>query len=167
MSAQIGRAVVLFTAACAVTLASERSARADDDDQGGTRGFFASPQGGGGWASVVLDQQFRDIQRLSLPPGRYVANATAALASGSPDFQAVGCFFRVGEVFQGDTVQGLIGGGVNNFVTLPITAGFTLRTTQDLAVACAAERPDLVVSQPSPITAIRVDRLTVQGGFQP
>lgn len=166
MKFNITRALVMFCAVIAI-VGGGKTAWAQDDDQGATRGFFASPQIGG-WASVALDQQFRDIQRLSLPPGRYVANATAQLASGDPNFHGVSCLLRVGDLIVSDAMQGLIGGGVNNFVTLPLTFAFTIRTTQNLAVACATENSGLgIVSQPSPITAIRVDRLTIQNGFQP
>jgi hypothetical protein len=133
-----------------------------------TRGFFADP-GHGSWQSVNIGTNFTVIQRFSaLPPGKYLAHASAVLASSDPLFRYVDCGFTIGRNLQSDLARGVVGGtGVDNFVSLPLTLGFTLTTAQTLAVACRADVADAVVSQPSPITIIKVDRLTVQRGFQP
>jgi hypothetical protein len=133
------------------------------NDQSLTRGFFAFP-GGDGWVTVNLGTEFTDLQRLTLPPGKYIATATAALASNI--LTSVGCRLTIGTL-EGDFVQGVLGRDSNDFLALPLTFGFTIQTPQDLAVACVAGSAGAVVSQPSPITAIPVDRLTIQEGFAP
>ncbi len=75
------------------------------------------------------------------------------------------CIFRVGEFFQGELARGTIGGTDTNFILLPLTFGFTITTTQDLAVACRSEVSGVVGSQGSPITAISVHPLTVKEAF--
>jgi hypothetical protein len=128
---------------------------------GGTRGFFVSFIPGG--AAVNIGEDFTEIQKFSaLPPGSYIANASAVLASNGPDLRLVDCVFTTGGTFQGELARGVVGGGANNFVSLPLTVGFTIETTTDVGVACRADVSPAVVSQPSPMTAIRVDRLTVQ-----
>jgi hypothetical protein len=143
------------------------AARAADDDKGHkgpkgqTRGFFVSGIPGGGAINIGTD--FTEIQKFSsLPPGSYIANASAVLASNGPDLRLVDCGFTVGGTLQGELARGMVGGAPNNFVSLPLTVGFTIETTTDLGVACRSDVSPAVVSQPSPITAIRVDRLTIQ-----
>jgi len=132
-------------------------------------GFFAFP-GGGNWVSIRIGTDFTDIQRFpSLPKGMYVANASAVLASDSPAFNYVDCIFKIGGNIQGDLARGIIGGTISSFITLPLTTGFRIDEDQDLAVACRSEGSGVVWSQPSPITAIRVNKLAVKKGlgFQP
>jgi hypothetical protein len=109
------------------------------------------------FVSVVIGTDFTDIQTLpSLPRGSYLANASAVLASNDPAFHFVDCIFKVGGNIQGETARGIIGGTDTNFISLPLTIGFTIPTTQDLAVACRSEVSGVVASQGSPITALSV-----------
>jgi hypothetical protein len=134
-----------------------------DNDQGPTRGFFAFPSGDG-WVTVnLVAAESTVIQRLTLPPGKYIANAIASLASNN--LTSVRCRLTIGTL-DSDYVTGVVGGELNDFLTLALTFGFTVQAPQDLVLSCTAASAG-VVSQPSPITAIRVDRLTIQGGFAP
>jgi len=104
-----------------------------------------------------IGTDFTVIKTLpSLPPGSYLATAVANLASNDPAFHFVDCMFRVGEFFPGELSRGTIGGHDTNFISLPLTIGFTIPTTQDLAVACRSEVSGVVASQGSPITALSV-----------
>jgi hypothetical protein len=130
----------------------------DDDDKGHkgqTRGFFTPGPGGGTFVGTA----FTEISKLSLPAGEYIANASAVLGSGDPA-HFVDCTFTTGGTNKGELTRGMAG-GTNTFVTLPLTVGFTISTTTDLGVACRSDVAGVVFSQSSPITAIRVDRLTV------
>ena len=120
--------------------------------------WSAAPLGGGG--------DFTAIQRLSLPAGKYIANASAHLVSNDANLHVLSCIFTIDGRSVSKDVRGKIGGTVNNFITLPLTAGFTINTSKELALACRGDFPGIVVSQPSPITAIRVDRLIVTEGFE-
>jgi hypothetical protein len=140
------------------------AAKVKDDNKGHkdqTRGFFVTGIPGGGAINIGTD--FTEIQRLSsLPPGSYIANASAVLASSGPDLRLVDCIFTAGGTFQGELARGMVGGAANNFVSLPLTVGFTIETTTDVAVACRSDVAPAVVSQQSPMTAISVTHLTVQ-----
>jgi hypothetical protein len=142
-------------------------AKAKDDDKGHkgqTRGFYV--EGFLNGASVNIGTDFTEIQKFSsLPPGSYIANASAVLASsGSPEFHFVDCIFTIGGTIKGELARGVVGGtGSGGFVSLPLTIGFTISTTTDLGVACRTTAElGVVGSQGSPITAIRVDRLAIQ-----
>jgi hypothetical protein len=133
----------------------------NDGGRGPARGFFASGIPGG--AAVNMGTDFTEIQKLtSLLPGSYIANASAVLASNGPDLRLVDCSFTTGGTLRGELARGMVGGTANNFVSLPLTIGFTIGTTTDLAVACRSDVSPAVVSQPSPITAISVNHLTIQ-----
>jgi len=157
MNFHVGRAFMLCSAALGVAVGGGGSARADDQDQGGTRGFFTPAAA---FEARLLDGEFREMRRLSLPPGRYIANATAGFASSTPDFFIAECIFFLGEGMQGELSRATLGGSFGNFVTIPLTVGVTLKTPQDLLVACRGD--SAVSTQPTTITAIRVDRLTLQ-----
>jgi hypothetical protein len=141
---------------------SDPSNAADNSrGRGPARGFFASGIPGGGAVNIGTD--FTEIQKLSsLPPGSYIANGSAVLASNGPDLRLVDCSFTTGGTLRGELARGMVGGAANNFVSLPLTIGFTIGTTTDLAVVCRSDVSPAVVSQPSPITAISVNHLTVQ-----
>jgi hypothetical protein len=156
MKSSLGRAVVLSSLFVASALGTGAAA-ADN-------GFYVFPSAAS-WGSVSLDANYKVIQDLALPPGRYIANASAALESGGGTFLLAECVLMLNGAVLGDISRGLIGGSVQNFLTLPLTVGFTTGTAQDLQLAC---RGDVGVrSQPSPMTAVRVNQLTVQKGFQP
>jgi hypothetical protein len=142
------------------------AASAADSGRGPMQGFFVSDFPDGGFEFLDGDlaraAEFTEIQVLSLPPGKYIANASAVLASNDVQLHLVDCTFTIGGVNQGALIRGMIGGDINNFATLPLTIGFTLQGAQDLGVACRSDAPRIVVSQPSPLTAIRIGRLTVQ-----
>lgn len=75
-----------------------------------TRGFFADP-GHGSWQSVNIGTNFTVIQRFSaLPPGKYLAHASAVLASSDPLFRYVDCGFTIGRNLQSDLARGVVGG---------------------------------------------------------
>jgi hypothetical protein len=139
----------------------------DDIHPSPTQGFYAFPNGPtGGWETVFLETEFAPIQRLSLPAGSCIANGMASLASFGPSVNLVDCIFFVGGGFQGEMSRGSVGGGPSNFTTLPLTIGFRINGNRQIAIACRADTPGVVLSQPSPITAIRVDRLSIRSGFK-
>jgi hypothetical protein len=160
MELRIARALVLCSLFVASAMGSSTAAWAEQ-----TEGFYVFPFGSD-WHSVALDANFRVIQTISLPPGEYIANASAALESSTQgQFLLVECVFMLNGAPLGELSRGLIGGGVNNFLTLPLTVGASIDTPQSLQLAC---RGDFGVrSQPSPITAIRVVKLTTQKGVNP
>jgi hypothetical protein len=127
---------------------------------GETRGFFTA----GASRVVTLGTGFSEITKLELPPGDYIANVSAVFAASGDLVRLLDCVFTVGGVPRGQLTRGMVGGvGPNNFTTLPHTIGVTLVQRADLGVAC---RTDLagsgVTSQPSHLTAIRLDRLTAR-----
>lgn len=133
----------------------------------GIVGYYAFPSGGQSWESVLITGDFTVIQTLSLPAGDYIANATPVVSVGGPsDPFLVDCMFTLNGTRVGELSHGMVGGSFNNFLTLPLTAGFSIRRPQTLAVACRADPPG-VYSQPTSITAIRVDNVVIQGGFVP
>jgi hypothetical protein len=123
-----------------------------------TRGFFfPGPPGG-----TFVGTGFTVISKLSLPAGKYIANASAVLNSNDPEHRFVDCTFRLSGSNKGELSRGMLGGtGFDTFVSLPLTIGFAVRAPTALEVACVAEVAGVVFSQSSPITAIRVDRLTI------
>jgi hypothetical protein len=127
---------------------------------GETRGFFTA----GAHRVVTLGPDFREITKLELPPGAYIANVSASFAASGSLVRLIDCFFTVGGVQRGELTRGMIGGiGPNNFTMLPHTVGVTLATRTDLGVACRTDAAGTgVTSQPSHLTAIRVDRLTAR-----
>jgi hypothetical protein len=132
----------------------------------GIVGYYAFPSGGTSWETVLINEDFTVIQDLQLPAGDYIANAAAAVAVGGPDPFLVECIFMLNGTIVGELSRGMLGGSFNNFLTLPLTAGFTVTRPAELTVACRADPPG-VYSQPTSITAIRVDNLVIQGGFTP
>jgi hypothetical protein len=136
------------------------SAEATTATIGETRGFFTA----GAARVVTLGTDLRQITKLTLPPGSYVANVSAVFAASGSLVRLIDCFFTVGGVPRGALTRGMVGGlGPNNFTTLPHTIGVTLAARTDLGVACRTEAEGTgVVSQPSHLTAIRVDRLTAR-----
>jgi hypothetical protein len=128
-----------------------------------TSGFFAFPDGG--FLEVELTTAFTDIQRLSLPSGNYIANASAQVATNSAAPVIVQCIFMIDGMTQGESVRTTFGGtGFDQFSSLPLTVGFSINERKELALACLTDGSGRVFSQASPITAIRVDRLTVTTG---
>ena len=132
------------------------------DDIRPTRGFyvFGFPSGG----TEPIGTVFTEIQRLSsLPAGKYIANASAALASNAPDRLYVDFIFTLNDGLLGELGRGMVGGtGRDDFLSVPLAAGFTLNAPGDLGLSCITSEAGVVFSQSSPITAIRLDRLTVQ-----
>lgn len=125
------------------------------------RGFFV---GNNPTASAInIGTGFTVIQKISLPAGSYVATAMAVLASNDPEARLVDCMLAVGGVRRGQLARGMVGGlGANNFTTIPNTIVFAIKVRTNLTVVCQADLANRVVSQPSPLTAIRVDSVTVQ-----
>ena len=126
-----------------------------------TRGFFVGngPTG----AAISIGTGFSVIQKMSLPAGSYVATVSAVVSSNDPEARLVDCVFAVGGITTGQLARGMVGGlGPNNFATIPNTVVFAITTRTNLAVACRSDVGDRVVSQPSPLTAIRVGSVTVQ-----
>ena len=130
------------------------------------RGFYAAPELGD-WHMVDLGTEFTEIQRLRLPAGRYIVNAAAQFAAGTIGSVLVDCRFTLNGVQKGYMSRGAIGGtgSNNNLVTIPLTVGFSISSNRNLGLECRAEFPLMVVSQPSPITAIRVNELVIKEGI--
>ena len=127
--------------------------------KGDTPGFFVT----GGGVSVPVGTGFTEIQKLSLPPGKYIATASAVLSTNDAAANPVSCIFMINGLIQGDASKGMVGGtGTGDFVSLPLTIGFTIEAATDLQLTCAAQ--GVVFSQTSHITAVGVDRLTIQDG---
>lgn len=120
--------------------------------------FFPGPSGG-----TFVGPGFTEITTLSLPAGKYIANASAVLNSNNAEHLFVDCTFTLNGSNKGELSRGMIGGtGFDTFVSLPLTIGFAVSVTTELGVACRSEVANAVFSQSSPLTAIRVDRLTVR-----
>ena len=130
-----------------------------NDSHGLSRGFVTADFP---FESIFIGTDFTEIQHMSLPPGNYLANASAVVASNDPQFHEVDCFFTVNGGVQGTEARGLVGGTLNNFHSLPLTTGFSIAAPSVLGVACISDTSRIVVSQQSSITAITVDRLTIQ-----
>jgi hypothetical protein len=164
-----GRAFILTSAtalfAAGAALAVD-SAAVDQTSTRPIRGIFAFPDDGP-WHSVTLGTEFTEIQRLSLPAGRYIANATAQLVTGATGPITVDCRFRIIGVAAGGAAHGTISGlgAPQHFATIAHTAGFSILERKDLRLECRAEFASVVFSQPSPITAIRVNELVVRKGI--
>ncbi len=121
---------------------------------------FAIMEGG---VSIPIGTSFTPIQKLSLPAGKYIANASAVLAIDVDERHYIDCIFLIKGLIQGDAAKGTLGGnGFGDHTSLPLTVGFSLSGPADLVLGCQSEVSGLIVSQTSHITAIRVDRLTIQ-----
>lgn len=134
-----------------------------------TVGHYAQPSGGyPGFLSVSIGEEFTRIQRISLPAGKYIVNAQAVLGAGfkGPSV-GVQCIFTVNGFTYGEVATGTVGDESDwgHKVTLPLTAGFDFKDRTSLAVACRTGRDAVVVSQGTPITAIKLDRLIVKHGI--
>jgi len=138
-------------------------ALADDDNIRPTRGFYVLgfPNG---MSVPIGTTALTEIQKLSLPAGKYIANASAVLATNEAEPRSANCTFTINGGQVGELGMGMVGGtGRGDFLSLPLTIGFTLDAPGDLGISCITDAPENVVfSQASPITAIRLDRLTVQ-----
>jgi len=95
----------------------------------------------------------------ALPPGNYVVNSSAAI-SGPSGFAVTSCKLTNGTgsslsaAFQAST-----GGGTGfTFAVIPVSTSFTLAATTDVNVSCLTSAAN-VISQPSVMTAIKVDAL--------
>jgi hypothetical protein len=132
-------------------------------ESGGSRGFYVDgfPNGG---SSISIGTDFTEIQKYSgLPTGNYLATASAVLASSGADLHFVDCIFTINGTIRGELGRGTVGGFLgDNFLSLPLTIGFTVKSPADVGVACRTDVAGVVFTQASPITAIRVDRLTTQ-----
>jgi len=120
-----------------------------------TRGIHKIGRNAGPLSTEIT--QIQSIQELAA--GNYIANAVATAASNDPQFHNVVCFFTVGGSFKGTSVQGSLGGGINNFVAIPLTIGFVLETPKSLGVACSTDVENIVVYQPTAISVISVDKI--------
>jgi hypothetical protein len=159
----------LLVLAAIVPLTGAHAAEPPVADRGGTNpilAFFAFPTGGS-WHSVELATEFTEIQRLTLPAGKYIVNASAQLATVAPGPLSVDCIITINGSRRGELARGVIGGlgQPTALETIALTAGFSITSRRHLGLACRAEHPFLVFSQPSPITAIQVDDLRVRGGL--
>lgn len=102
------------------------------------------------------------VKTLSLPAGSYVVHATAAFArTFSSTFSGVACTLRTGSGQFGDQDQSTVGGDFNSFALVPLAAAFTLAGPDTVSIICTAFT-DGVFTQPSTITAIQVQTLSVQ-----
>jgi hypothetical protein len=99
---------------------------------------------------------------LELPPGSWVAFATATFVSGTPGTNVVQTGFLLDSdlyspVVTADCTVAVGGGG---YLVVPLTTGLTLETRQTLQVGCVAAQPYTIESQQTTITAIQVDSVT-------
>jgi hypothetical protein len=159
-------AVMCFSAIAGETSAAETGAVQSTKpfSESPIRGFFAFPDGG--FVSLHIGTDFTDIQSLSLPAGKYILNASAVVGSNSVTPRPIQCIFMVDGFTKGEPASGAVGGtGTSMHTTLALTAGIRLLTRDKVTLACATDDPGAVFSQPSPITAIQVDRLTVITGL--
>lgn len=156
MSKKVLYVLIIISLAALVTIAAKKK---------GSIGYYASPTGN--WGTVRITEEFTVVQNLSLPAGSYIANASANVASESPSltYNSVSCIFMINGFIRGEASRATVGGDVNNMLSLPLTIGFTIDEPTDLEVACAAGNTTQVWSQPTSITAIRVDNLEIQEGF--
>ena len=106
--------------------------------------------------------EFTVIAFLELPPGSWVAFATATLASGTPGTNGV----QTGFLLDGNLYSPVVNADFTvadngaGFLVVPLTTGLTLETTQTLQVGCVAAQPYTIESQQTTITAIQVDSMT-------
>jgi hypothetical protein len=153
MKLNLPRVLILTVAYMASAIGGHCAHAADEVRE--TRGFFQDRE-----HVVNLDFEFAEVQVIrDLPPGNYIANAVAVVASSDPQFHNVQCIFTIGGSIQGIAVQSNLGGGINNFVSIPLTIGFTLNSHKRFAVACRTDVANIVVSQPSLISVVNVDRI--------
>jgi|SRR5919112_5597080 hypothetical protein len=129
---------------------------------GVTRAFYVDGFPTGGFA--FIGTSFTQIQVFaSLPAGKYIATATAVLAASDPEDRLVDCMFTINGMLKGGLIRGvLVGAPTNHYLSLPITFGFSSSAPVDLGVACRSDVARVVVSQPGPLTAIKVDQLTTR-----
>jgi hypothetical protein len=106
--------------------------------------------------------EFTVIAFLELPPGSWVAFATAAFAANGPPGTSVvqTVFLLDGEIYS-TAVQSdfVISDTFEGARVVPLTTGLTLNKPQTLQVGCLATQP-VIVSQQTTITAIEVDSVT-------
>lgn len=136
-------------------------------------GFVADPRTSWGFV-YVTDDICTDIAIYpNLPKGKYVASASAVISSQVWELgvvHEVHCFFKIGKVILGTQATGLLDNTYiqSTSITLPLTTGFTIDEAQDLSVCCMrSSGPAVVTSQPSTITAVRVNKLQVEEYFPP
>ena len=129
---------------------------------GVTRGFYVDGFPTGGFA--FIGTSFTQIQVFrNLPAGKYIATATAVLAATDPEDRLVDCMFTINGTNRGGLIRGVLEGApTDHFLSLPITFGFSSSAPVDLGVACRSDVAKVVISQPSPLTAIKVDQLTTR-----
>jgi len=105
------------------------------------------------------------VASLKLHPGSWVVFATVAFASsGAVGTTTVQLQFRLdGKIF-GQEVQSNFRAepaGNSGFLVVPLTTGLVLDTPKTLQIACVAGHAGLVTSQPTTITAIQVESVTL------
>jgi hypothetical protein len=121
------------------------------------------------FASVVIGTapNATIVASLKLHPGSWVVFATVALGSAGPVgkttiqllFQLDGRTF--GQEVQSNFVAEAVGNSVAGFLVVPLTTGLVLDTPKTLQIACVAGHAGLVTSQPTTITAVQVESLTL------
>jgi hypothetical protein len=107
------------------------------------------------------------VASLELPPGSWVVFATVAFASSGAVGKTVvqlrlqldGTAF--GQEVQSNFFAEVADSSVAGFLVVPLTTGLVLDTPKTLQIACVAGHTGLVTSQPTTITAIRVESVTV------
>lgn len=129
----------------------------DVGPRGPSNAFYKDQSDTFGSESLNLNTFIKTVT-LSLPAGSYVVNATAAFGSGVA-FNVVQCQIQwTGG--SGPAVQGTIGGSANSFLVMPLMSPVTLAATDDVSIACRGGSD--VNTQPSAITAIQVETVTIQ-----
>jgi len=138
------------------------AAEATTTAPGVTRGFYVDGFPTGGFA--FIGTSFTEIQVFkNLPAGKYIATATAVLAASDPEDRLVDCMFTINGSNRGGLIRGVLTGAPgDHYLSLPLTFGFSTSAPVDLGLACRSDVARNVVSQPSPLTVIKVDQLTTR-----
>jgi hypothetical protein len=141
----------------------------DDSNSNPVKAVFSAPLGKGFHAITILED-WTVIQRVRLPSGNYIVNAVANVAFQATQYaQGVQCRVAVnGNVFIGEP-SGVQAGpywpGSHRFA-LPINVGISLRNRSRVDIVCRKSHDfSSASSQPSTISAIRVDRLRIAEGM--
>jgi hypothetical protein len=131
--------------------------------QGPSNAFLADNSQVFGSKSIASGDNFTPLLTLSLPPGSYVVNAVAALASnttGLASLPNVDCAITsTNQIFVLN--RGTMAPSPNSGISIPVTTAFTLTASDNVSLACRSGQAP-VTTQASSIVAIQVATLTKQ-----
>jgi hypothetical protein len=113
------------------------------------------------WTSIDIGAgpvDYTVVASLKLPAGSWVAFATVAFTRANGGGTGVSVVFQLdGKPYSPMVQSDLSGAG---FVVVPLTTGLVLDSPKTLQVGCMANKKDTISSQPTTITAIRMESLT-------